>query len=58
MAAQVFALAGERLSALDAAERALDGGVGARWFGMPAFDSLADDPELEALLARYRARCS
>jgi tetratricopeptide (TPR) repeat protein len=58
MAAQVFALAGERLSALDAAERALDGGVGARWFGMPAFDSLAGDPELEALLSRYRARCS
>jgi serine/threonine-protein kinase len=57
MAAQVFSLAGERLSALDAAERALEGGIGVRWFAVPAFKALAGDPEFRALLAGHRGRC-
>lgn len=57
MAAQVYALAGERLSALDAAERALAGGIGARWFALPAFAGLAGDGELRALLDGHRGRC-
>jgi serine/threonine protein kinase/tetratricopeptide (TPR) repeat protein len=57
MAAQVFALAGERLSALDAAERALAAGIGVRWFAVPAFDALSDGGELRALLDGHAGRC-
>jgi tetratricopeptide (TPR) repeat protein/predicted Ser/Thr protein kinase len=57
MAAQVFALAGERLSALDAAERALAAGIGVRWFAVPAFDALSGDGELRALLDGHGGRC-
>lgn len=57
MAAQVFSLADERHSALDAAERALNAGVGARSFDVPAFKALAGDPGFRALLDRHRGRC-
>ena len=57
MAAQVFALAGEPHSAVAAVEGALDAGIGARWFGIPAFQQLAGDREFLALLARHHGHC-
>lgn len=50
-AALVFALVGDRSTALVEAERAAKGGIDARWFGFPWFDSLHEDPAFAALLA-------
>jgi tetratricopeptide (TPR) repeat protein len=52
LAALVYALAGERTSALVNAEAALGRGVQPRWFSLSAFDSLREDPELRTLLRR------
>lgn len=49
-ASLVEALAGDRAAALVNAERALAKGVQPRWFSLPAFGALRDDPELRALL--------
>ncbi|MEM8934520.1 MAG: hypothetical protein AAGE94_25225, partial [Acidobacteriota bacterium] len=43
-AALVYALIGERTSALVHAEAALTRGVDPRWFGFPWFDDLRSDP--------------
>jgi serine/threonine-protein kinase len=48
----VYALVGDRSSALVNAEAALDQGVERRWFTIPAFGALRNDPDLRALLAR------
>ncbi len=48
-ASLVYALAGDRASALVNAELAVKQGVQPRWFTLPAFP-LRDDPELKALL--------
>jgi serine/threonine-protein kinase len=42
-AALVYALVGDRQSALANAEHAFHGGMDARWFAFPWFDSLRDD---------------
>ena len=49
-ASLVYALAGERVSALVSAEKALEKGMQPRWFTLAAFGPLRDDPELQALL--------
>jgi serine/threonine-protein kinase len=51
LAAVVYALVGEPTSALVHAGNALDKGCQPRWFTIPAFDSLRDNPEFRALLA-------
>jgi tetratricopeptide (TPR) repeat protein len=51
-ASLVYALAGDRASALVNADHALKKGMKPRWFTLPAFGSLRDDPELKALLGR------
>jgi tetratricopeptide (TPR) repeat protein/predicted Ser/Thr protein kinase len=51
-ASLVYALAGDRASALVNAELALGKGMQPRWFTLPAFGPLRDDPELRALLNR------
>jgi len=51
LAAQVFTLVGERLTALHYVERSLRGGIRPRWFGIPEFDPLRTDPRFQALLA-------
>jgi tetratricopeptide (TPR) repeat protein len=51
-ASLVYALAGDRASALVNAELALDKGVQPRWFTLPVFGALRNDPELSALLLR------
>jgi tetratricopeptide (TPR) repeat protein len=51
-ASLVYALAGDRASALVNAELALKKGMQPRWFSLPAFGSLRNDPELKALLRR------
>lgn len=55
-AAQVYALLGERLSALYHAERCLKAGKRREWLTLPEFASLAGDPEYQALLDRYSVR--
>lgn len=50
-AALVYALLGERMSALVSAEAALAAGLDRRWFDLPWFDDLRRDPELRRLLA-------
>jgi tetratricopeptide (TPR) repeat protein len=50
-AAQLYALLGERLSALYYAERALKKGLPRVWLTTPEFASFADDPAFQALLA-------
>jgi tetratricopeptide (TPR) repeat protein len=52
-AALVYALAGDRSSALVNAEAALEKGSSPRWFSMPVFGPLSYDPEIQALLKRY-----
>ncbi len=52
----VFALLGDRASALYHAERALASGVEARWFEFPWFDELRKTPELASLLSSPSAR--
>ncbi|HSS79384.1 MAG TPA: protein kinase [Thermoanaerobaculia bacterium] len=49
-ASLVYALAGDRASALVNAHLALRKGVQPRWFTFPAFGSLRNDPELRAML--------
>ena len=49
-AAAVYAVVGDRASALVSVQHALQMGVRARWFGLPAFASLQNDPELRHLL--------
>jgi tetratricopeptide (TPR) repeat protein len=51
-ASLVYALAGDQASALVNAKIALEKGVQPRWFTIPAFGPLRDDPELQALLRR------
>jgi serine/threonine-protein kinase len=48
----VYAIAGERTSALVNARRAIEAGVSARWFSLPWFEALRSDPEFGAALAR------
>jgi tetratricopeptide (TPR) repeat protein len=54
-ASLVYAWAGDRASALVNAELALDKGIQPRWFTLPAFGPLRQDPELLALLRRRPA---
>jgi tetratricopeptide (TPR) repeat protein len=49
-ASLVYAVAGDRSSALVNAELALKKGYQPRWFTLPAFGPLRDDPELKNLL--------
>jgi serine/threonine-protein kinase len=49
-AALVFALTGEKTSALAMTRKALALGTQARWFRIPGFDSLRSDPAFRALL--------
>jgi serine/threonine-protein kinase len=49
-ASLVYALAGDRASALVNAKLALEKGVQRRWFTLPVFGPLREDPELRALL--------
>jgi tetratricopeptide (TPR) repeat protein len=51
-ASLVYALAGDRASALVNAQIALEKGVQPRWFALPAFGPLRNDPDLQALLRR------
>jgi tetratricopeptide (TPR) repeat protein len=55
-AAQLYALLGERLTALVYTEQALKKGVRREWFLIPEFNSLKKDPEFQALLDRQAAR--
>jgi serine/threonine-protein kinase len=52
-ASLVYALAGDRASALVNAQSALDKGLQPRWFTLPAFGPLRNDPELQALLRKH-----
>lgn len=52
LAAVVYALVGDRSSALVNAQAALDGGVQPRWLTISAFDGLRDDPDFRDLLRR------
>jgi serine/threonine-protein kinase len=54
-ASLVYALAGDRESALVNAESALEKGVQPRWFTLAAFGSLRGDPELQGLLRKAAA---
>lgn len=54
-AALVYALLGENSSALANAERAVQLGMGERWFSLPWFAPLKSDAEFQALLARVKA---
>jgi serine/threonine-protein kinase len=49
-AAVVYALVGDRTSALVHVGEAVDLGYRARWFDLPWFDDLRDDPEIRELL--------
>jgi serine/threonine-protein kinase len=51
-AALVFALAGERASALALTRKALDLGYQPRWFAIPPFEGLRSDPEFRKLISR------
>ncbi len=51
LAALVYSLVGDRNHTLIYSAKALAEGTRPRWFSIPAFDPLAGDPELEALLA-------
>jgi serine/threonine-protein kinase len=51
-ASLVYARAGDRASALVNADHALKKGMKPRWFTLPAFGALREDPELKALLSR------
>ncbi len=49
--ALVYALVGDEVSALVNAKRALERHYEARWFSLPWFDRLRDDPEFRRLAA-------
>ncbi len=49
-ASLVYALVGDRASALVNAKLALEKGLQPRWFTLPAFGPLRNDPELQAML--------
>ena len=49
-ASLVYAVIGERQSALVSAKRALDKGIQPRWFTIAAFGPLRNDPDLKSLL--------
>jgi tetratricopeptide (TPR) repeat protein len=51
-AALVYAVVGDRVSALVSSERALAGGVGSRWFDFPWFNTLRADPAFAEILAK------
>jgi tetratricopeptide (TPR) repeat protein len=51
-ASLVYALAGDRASSLVNAKLALANGMQPRWFTLPAFGALRNDPELAAMLQR------
>jgi hypothetical protein len=51
-AALVYALVGDRASALVNSQNALQKGVKARWFNVPAFSYLQKDPEFREILRR------
>src|SRR4051812_3708353 len=53
-AAQVYALVGDRASALVNVRGALAKGIQPRWFDLPGFASLRGDPELRRLLDQAR----
>jgi serine/threonine protein kinase/tetratricopeptide (TPR) repeat protein len=55
-AAQLYALLGERLSALYYTERALKKGLRREWFMIPEFNSLKKDPDFQALLNTQATR--
>ena len=55
-ASLVYTLVDDRSSALVNAERALSQGVEKRWFMLPWFDSLRDDPELRGYFKPRPAR--
>jgi len=55
-ASLVYALVGDRASALVNAQSALEKGVQPRWFTLPAFGPLRDDPELRAILRKAASR--
>ena len=52
-AAVVFAVLGERTSAVVAADKALDLGYQPRWFDLPWFDGLRSQPGFQDLLAEH-----
>jgi serine/threonine-protein kinase len=51
-AALVYALVGDRASALVNTQNAVQRGVKAHWFSLPAFSSLRNDPEFRAILRK------
>jgi serine/threonine protein kinase/tetratricopeptide (TPR) repeat protein len=55
-AAVVYALLGERTSAIANSEAALKSGCATSWFSLPWFNSLRDDPQFRELLDRYAAK--
>ena len=55
-ASLVYALVGDRASALVNAQSALEKGIQPRWFTLAAFGPLRHDPELQALLRRRSTR--
>ncbi len=55
-ASLVYALVGDRASALVNAQSALEKGIQPRWFTLSPFGSLRHDPELQALLRRKPTR--
>ena len=52
-AAQVYAILGDRYSALFYTKLALEKGLRREWFTIPEFRSLQNDPEFRTLLDRY-----
>ena len=58
-AALVYTLAGERAAAVRDARLALAAGLQPRWFSLPAYRALADEPEIRLLLGKApRARAA
>ncbi len=53
--ATIYALVGERASALVNLRKALAAGVDARWFGFPWFDDLRNDPRFREILQQQNA---